>query len=422
MDRKRRWKTCLLFVLLTGLLTGTALAAAPVQCLTPTYAAETVLFGEAVCPTLLPGDGDGTVVVRWIARHGDPVAVHWGPDDGSGALPAEHSEILAESEVSKTFSANYRTHLFRAELTLSPGDYLYGLAPEGEEPETLYPIHWRTEEGFRVVMSSDSHISNGKQTRIYEEAVLAAAGERGADLVFHAGDLSENTKSDPYTMTNTAPHTRSVPTAIVAGNHDRSGTIYRYFAMPNMDKKTGDYWFIQGNILFVGLNIGYKDYHAHAEYVRRTVPAHREGCDWVVAAIHYSMESNGSHGHDRPVALFRMNLAPAFAETDVDLVISGHDHEYDRSYLLDAEGMVEDSGGEAVEKKEGETLYVSLPTAVGTKFYKRVTVPLYPLAAEAQKFERGYVTADFTPDALELTAWNAETGAVEDHVILTKAA
>ena len=91
-------------------------------------------------------------------------------------------------------------------------------------------------------------------------------------------------------------------------------------------------------------------------------------------------------------------------------------------YLLDAAGPVEGSGGETLEKKEGETLYISLPSAVGTKYYKRVTVPVYPLAAEAMKFERGNVTADFAPGRLELTAWNAVTGAAEDHVILTKAA
>ena len=69
----------------------------------------------------------------------------------------------------------------------------------------------------------------------------------------------------------------------------------------------------------------------------------------------------------------------------------------------------------------GETVYLSLPTATGTKFYKRVKSPLYPLAVSAMKFERGCAVADFAPGGITVRVLNLETGAMEDQFLLTRA-
>ena len=86
------WKTpekLLTLALCLLLFTGAAL---PPESLTPTYTAETVLCGEAVCPVLLPGSEDGSVLVRWFSPHVDPVDVVYGPDDGAGARRAAGKE------------------------------------------------------------------------------------------------------------------------------------------------------------------------------------------------------------------------------------------------------------------------------------------------------------------------------------------
>ena len=108
-----------------------------------------------------------------------------------------------------------------------------------------------------------------------------------------------------------------------------------------------------------------------------------------------------------------------FARADVDLVLSGHDHEYDRSLLYAGATPVQGSGGPSVRKAEGETLYVSLPTAVGTKFYGKESLLNEPPAAEAMKFEPGYVLARFSEKTLVLRAYTAE-GELADSVVLSR--
>ena len=100
MDKKRigeRTAALLLCLCLCVSLCAETAAAAgePVTSITREYAAETVLEGEAVCPLLLPGGTDSVLYVRWISRHSDPVTVHYGPDDGSGRLPAKHATAEA---------------------------------------------------------------------------------------------------------------------------------------------------------------------------------------------------------------------------------------------------------------------------------------------------------------------------------------
>lgn len=416
-----RRKTALFLALLTCLLVLSGSAPAYMVSASPAWAAATPLYGEMVCPTLLPGEEDGSLVIRWISFSRRPALLHIGPDDGSGMLPPEHRTEL----VGSVRSATYELWLHSAELRLDPGKYLYSLTEEGESsPGVLYPIRWRCGESFRVVMSSDSHLTpshSSDESALYDRAMTAGGGEQGADLIFHGGDMNDNADTLPFYLSSSSAHTRSVPTLTVCGNHDLYYRLYGYFTPPHLDRATGDYWSIQNRILFVGLNVSRRDPAAHARYVQETVDAHREGCDWTVLLVHYSLMSNGEHGWDPQVTTLRDALLPVLARTDVDLVLSGHDHEYDRSFLISGEGMVPGSGGERVEKHPGETLFLSLPTAVGNKLYTRTRETLYPLAAEGLQSERGYVTADFTQDRITVTAWSADTGQEADHFILTRA-
>ena len=63
--------------------------------------------------------------------------------------------------------------------------------------------------------------------------------------------------------------------------------------------------------------------------------------DWVIAYFHHPPYSKGSHNSDNPEdsagRLFDMreNVVPILDDYGVDLVLSGHSHTYERSYLID---------------------------------------------------------------------------------------
>ena len=77
--------------------------------------------------------------------------------------------------------------------------------------------------------------------------------------------------------------------------------------------------------------------------------------DWTVAFWHHPPYSKGSHDSDSEGRMsdMRENALPILEDWGVDLVLSGHSHSYERSYLLDShyetsntltEAMVADSG------------------------------------------------------------------------------
>lgn len=88
--------------------------------------------------------------------------------------------------------------------------------------------------------------------------------------------------------------------------------------------------------------------------------------DWVIAYWHHPPYSKGSHDSDEEARLIEMreNVLPVLEDGGVDLVLCGHSHSYERSFLLDehydyswtlADSMVLDAGDGA---PSGDGAYV----------------------------------------------------------------
>jgi hypothetical protein len=85
--------------------------------------------------------------------------------------------------------------------------------------------------------------------------------------------------------------------------------------------------------------------------------------DWLIAFWHHPPYSKGSHNSDTEAGLVEMrsNVLPVLEAHGVDLVLTGHSHSYERSYLLDghygvsttlAPSMIKD-GGSGRESETG---------------------------------------------------------------------
>lgn len=77
---------------------------------------------------------------------------------------------------------------------------------------------------------------------------------------------------------------------------------------------------------------------------------------------------------DRQIMYWRERMTPVFSEMNVDLVLSGHDHIYTRTYLMDEQKPVDFGApvpnGGVVEKKTGQVQYVTANSSSGSKYYK----------------------------------------------------
>ena len=126
----------------------------------------------------------------------------------------------------------------------------------------------------------------------------------------------------------------------VLGNHDvqdgHGDEQARRLGMPGR-------WYAHrlGDLLFLGLDSNRADDSVQRHWLERVLA--NVSARWVIAALHHPPYSAGSHGsHRKSQAAF----AELFAKYDVDLVLSGHDHDYQRSSPIDGVVYVT-SGGAA---------------------------------------------------------------------------
>lgn len=143
---------------------------------------------------------------------------------------------------------------------------------------------------------------------------------------------------------------RNVPYWPAHGNHDaRRWAFYNIFSFPENAEAGGVpsddehfFSFDYGQVHVVFLDSHATDRSRDGEmldWLRRDLAAARQ--PWLIAVFHHAPFSKGSHDSDNPedgkgrMIEMRENALPILERAGVDLVLSGHSHVYERSYLLD---------------------------------------------------------------------------------------
>ncbi|MCK5002671.1 MAG: metallophosphoesterase family protein [Gammaproteobacteria bacterium] len=137
------------------------------------------------------------------------------------------------------------------------------------------------------------------------------------------------------------------------GNHDaRRWTFFDIFSLPEQAESGGVasatehyYSFDYANVHTVMLDSQDSDRDSGSEmlnWLKRDLEAYQaSGQDWLIVAFHHPPYSKGSHDSDdegdsggRMVDM-RQTVLPVLEQYGADLVMSGHSHGYERSYLMD---------------------------------------------------------------------------------------
>lgn len=146
------------------------------------------------------------------------------------------------------------------------------------------------------------------------------------DLVYPDGDLDmlDETIVDPF-----APLLDEDVTLLpVLGNHD-----YQNGESTAIMKRLGrdSTWFAheEGPVLFVVLDSNIVDDPAQTRWLEQTLDASAK--TWTIVAMHHPAYSAGVHGSDLRV---REEWSAVFSRYGVDLVLAGHDHDYQRSEVI----------------------------------------------------------------------------------------
>ncbi len=208
----------------------------------------------------------------------------------------------------------------------------------------------------RIWVLGDSGTANANAQAV-ANAYTTFTGSTHTDLWMMLGDNAYNSGTDSEyqaAVFETYPDMlrKSVlwPTL---GNHDgisadsttQSWPYYDIFTLP----KTGEagglssgteayYSFDYGNIHSICLDSHESDRSpdgAMLTWAAADIAATTQ--EWVIAFWHHPPYSRGSHNSDTESQLIEMrqNALPILEAAGVDLVLSGHSHSYERSYLLD---------------------------------------------------------------------------------------
>lgn len=373
------------FASVLALVTGLVAAPIPAQ-------ADVTEESAISDPVLQVGGDETSRNLSWMSESSGGGEIRW-----AKASEVDDGQLPADAQSAETTDSGLATDLRR---------HYNHAAMTGLEPDTEYAYQVGSEEdGYTPVENFVTGPSGGdSEFLVFGDPQIGSGGGRPDDAAGWERTLNSAlaTAQDPrffYSMGDQvniansqsqyeqylAPDaTRTVPQATTIGNHDVASKSYeQHFNRPNVSRdhggggaitSGGDYWFIDSGVLFININSNELDTDEHAEFIDEVVAEHGDEARWKVLGFHHSIYSTATHNDDADVRRLRKAIPPVAARNDIDLVVSGHDHIYNRTFLMDAEGKPVDGSdaGIAQEKESGQTMYLTLTSSSGSKFYDYV--------------------------------------------------
>jgi hypothetical protein len=290
-----------------------------------------------------------SIVVRWRTSAPSVGRVEYGLSPGVTSGAAQETSARTEHEVPLTGLVPDTTYYYSigTPTTTIAGDETFQFRtapPRG------------TERPVRVWVIGDSGTADAN-ARAVRDAYAGFTGTRPTDLWLMLGDNAYNDGFDheyQAAVFNTYPAMLRKSVLWPAyGNHDGSaadaasntGPYFDIFTLPKEGQAGGEgsnteayYSFDYANIHFVSLESYETDRSPSGPmltWLQRDLAANTQ--PWVIVYFHHPPYSKGSHNSDTEIELVQMrqNALPILESFGVDLVLAGHSHAYERSFLID---------------------------------------------------------------------------------------
>jgi acid phosphatase type 7 len=276
----------------------------------------------------------------------------WVTTDGDGAMVKVSA---ADGTPMMTANGSIEKYSMRAADELQMWAEVDGLAPATtycyELADAQHSLDART--GFRTAPSADSTDtirflafgdSGGGGTDQY--ALMEQMNTVPFDLIVHTGDLAYDDGSIGKFEDNVfgvyEELFRNIPFFPAAGNHEYNtlqGAPFR--EVFNLPGDGGEKWYSYdwGRIHFAALDTE-ADYATQAAWLDRDLAASTS--PWKIVYLHKPPYSSGEHGSDTRL---RSILAPVLEKHHVQLLLAGHDHDYERMKPINGVQYVVTGGG-----------------------------------------------------------------------------
>ena len=291
-----------------------------------------------------------SVVVQWRTATASDSRVRYGDAPGHLTHVADETVITTEHAVTLTGLSPDTTYYY------SIGTTTRVLAGDNAEHSFLTSPVTGTAKPTRIWVLGDSGTANAN-ARAVANAYASFTGSTHTDLWLMLGDNAYNNGTDSqYQAAVFDMYPEMLRTSVLwptLGNHDghtadsatQTGPYYDIFTLPTHGEAGGlasgteaYYSFDYGNIHFICLESYETDRSPDGAMMNwLTLDLAATTQEWIIAYWHHPPYSKGSHDSDRELRLveMRQNALPILEAAGVDLVLSGHSHSYERSFLLD---------------------------------------------------------------------------------------
>lgn len=238
---------------------------------------------------------------------------------------------------------------------LTPGvTYLYRVGDGTTFSEVGSFVTDNGDDKSDFIVISDIQASNqenfNKGARVVEQAFKTMPT---AEFMVNLGDFTDDSTNEEWDYYDNAMRDINVNTTLapVAGNHDGLGVEDWFNNMFNLDTsesvQTSDgvnYSYDYGNIHFAVLNTNdiLSISIPQLEWLENDMKSTDK--DWKIILMHKSPYTLGKDGKWPDALYLQKSLTRIVDECDVDLVLSGHDHQYLRTKPLTGNEVDEDNG------------------------------------------------------------------------------
>lgn len=278
------------------------------------------------------GDGDFTTTGREVLRRQPYVQL---VTPTSARIATSHARLRVE--VTRPDGAPVAIAAARPEMTGQAWADLERLEPDTVYCYALSDGRALTERtGFRTAPASAAApvrflaFGDSGEGGPDQRALAQWMFDVPAELIVHTGDVAydDGTLGQYEDNVFGIYHQllRNLPFYPAAGNHDyrtmQGGPFRQVFSLPGSERW---YSFDHGSVHFVALDTE-ADYKTQARWLADDLA--KTSLPWRVVYLHRPPYSSGSHGSDTGL---RRALAPVLEAGGVQLVLTGHDHDYERT-------------------------------------------------------------------------------------------
>ena len=322
--------------------------------------------------------------------------------------------------------------------------YMYRVYNGNGKKSQVFEFTTQPKGDFTFVLAGDPQIGAGKfyADRDKWEKALGTIKKQVPQMSFlySLGDqINEYTSKSEleYSGYIERENAKGITFATLIGNHDSQANSYsQHFALPNVQAEGAteagsNYYFVYNNTLFIQLNSNNMNTAEHKATIEKAIEMTKnQNIKWKVVGFHHAIYSAATHANDDDIIKRRAEYPALMKQYGIDLIVSGHDHVYTRSRMMD--------GGIAIEsernftdksKEEGKVpskyvnpkgqLYLTANSASGSKHYDLVEFKDY-MAVRDQHYKPNFTEVKVTDKSIVATTYETDSLKVVDQVEIEK--